>query len=147
MMGMTSLHNIFAGWRVRITMWAPATRQPVRGRALDADEMRAFHQALHTAYGVFAQRHPEWTQRGFDVSFLRTDAVTMLMHGWAAVGAAHDAPTGMDLARLWERKYGLLLCGADRVTRVARLADAANVLLTALAAARVQQHEAASICC
>ena len=51
---------------------------------------------------------------------------------WAADGAAQPALTGMDLARVWERKYGMLLCGADRVTQVARLAGAANVLLTAL---------------
>lgn len=132
MMGMTSLHNTLTGWFIRVAASRLSTRQSAQGRLLDAEELCMFHQALHTAYRVFANQHPEWTQRGFDASFLHEDAAALLMVYWAADGAAQPALTGMDLARVWERKYGMLLCGADRVTQVARLAGAANVLLTAL---------------
>ena len=40
-----------------------------------------FHQALHTAYRVFANQHPEWTQRGFDASFLHEDAAALHTRG------------------------------------------------------------------
>jgi len=102
------------------------------GRAFEAEELAAFHQSLHAAYRTFAKLHPEWTQRGFDESFLRTDAVTLLMVCWAPDDTAQRAPTGLDVARIWERRYGLLLCGAERVTEVVRLADAASGLLAAL---------------
>ncbi|HHY53997.1 MAG TPA: hypothetical protein GYA08_01045 [Chloroflexi bacterium] len=139
MMGITSLHNTLFGWFVRMSGSKPSTRQAAQGCILDAEELRSFHQALHTAYRVFAHQHPAWVQRGFDETFLRTDAVTLLMTGWAADGAARPAITGMDLARVWERKYGLLLSGANRVTLVARLAGAANVLLATFSAARLQR--------
>lgn len=133
MMGMTSIHNTLAGWYVRIAMRTPLRRQVAQACSLNAADLHAFHQAPHTAYRAFASHHPEWTRRGFDAAFLREDAAPLLMSVWATDDAAPRALTGMDLARLWERKYGLLLCGADRVTQVARLAGAANVLLTALA--------------
>lgn len=139
MMGITSIHNTFAGWFARVAVKTPLTHHSATGRTFDAEELRAFHQSLLTAYRAFANLHPEWTRRGFDESFLRTDAATLLMSCWAPDAAAHRTPSGMDLARMWERKYGMLLCGADRVTQVARLASAANGLLAALAAARRQR--------
>lgn len=139
-MGMTSIHNSLAGWYVRLAVRTPLRRQLAQARSLNAEDSNAFHQALHTAYRVFVSQYPAWTQRGFDESFLRTDAVMLLISGWVADGAAQRTPTGMDLARLWERKYGMLLCGADRVTQVVQLASAANVLLAALVSARSQQY-------
>lgn len=132
MMGITSIHNTLAGWFARVAAKTPLTHRPVVGRAFEAEELAAFHQSLHAAYRTFAKLHPEWTQRGFDESFLRTDAVTLLMVCWAPDDAAQRAPSGMDVARIWERRYGLLLCGAARVTEVVRLADAVNGLLASL---------------
>ena len=136
MMGMTSLHSTLIGWFIRVAAPRPSTHQSAQARRLDAEELGMFHQALHMAYRVFATQHPEWTRRGFDAVFLREDAAPLLMSVWVKDDAAPRALTGMDLARLWERKYGLLLCGANRVTQVARLAGAANVLLAALSTAR-----------
>lgn len=136
MIGITSLRHNCADWFARMAASKLVTRDRLTTNDFDAEELRAFHQALHAAYRTFAGQHPAWTQRGFDVSFLRTDALTPLLIYWMSGGTTQRTPTGMDLARIWERKFGLLLCGADRVRQVVRLASAANVLLTALAVAR-----------
>lgn len=136
MIGITSIHNTVADWFARVAVRAPLTQRPVVGRAFEAEELGAFHQSLHAAYRTFARQHPAWTQRGFDEAFLRTDALTPLLICWVSDGTAQPTPTGMDLARMWERKYGVLLCGAERVTEVVRLAEAANGLLTVLGATR-----------
>ncbi len=136
MIGITSLRHNCADWFARMAASKLVTRDRLTTNDFDAEELRAFHQALHAAYRTFARQHPTWTQRGFDATFLRTEGLPTLLTCWASNGAAHRTPTGMDLARAWERKFGLLLYGADRVRQVVRLADAANELLAALTATR-----------
>lgn len=136
MMGTTSIQETFAGWFAHIAARAQPAHRHTAACVLDAEELGRFHQSLHATYREFARLHPEWALRGFDERFLREEAAPLLMMAWSQGSGVHCGPSGMDLARAWERKYGVLLCGAARVTQVTRLAGAATVLLMLLVSSR-----------
>lgn len=98
------------------------------------EELARFQHALQHSYREFARRYPRWVQRGFDDRLLRGEP--RLLCSWCALPGTGAAVTGMDLARRWERDYGVLLTGADRVQQVADLAQAASQLLAWLGAER-----------
>ncbi len=98
------------------------------------EDLARFQDALQRSYREFARCYPWWVQRGFDDRLLRSEP--RLLCSWCASPGAGAAVTGMDLARRWERDFGVLLTGADRVQQVAELAQAASQLLAWLGAER-----------
>jgi hypothetical protein len=90
---------------------------------------RIFHQALHVAYRRFQRQHPEWTGRGFDDRFLRGPGARRLTEACSARAQSARRPTGMDLARQWDRQFGELLANPARIQATAQLAAAAGEFL------------------
>lgn len=94
-----------------------------------AGSERIAQQAFHTAYRRFAREHAAWVARGFDDRFLRGPGARILAAAGSPSTPAAPQPNGMDLARAWDRQFGVLLTSRARVEALAQLSAAAGTLL------------------
>jgi len=97
---------------------ATTSRQTIDFQQLNALQ---FHIALHNAYRSFSRHHQQWIQRGFNLEFLREEFFSSRTRN-----SISDLPTGMELAMRWDRRFGILAIGADRVRLSAELVSIAN---------------------
>jgi len=99
-------------------------------QSIDFQQLNAFqfHLALHNTYRSFSRHHQQWIQRAFNQEFLRD----VFFSSTTRRNSISDLPTGMELAMRWDRRFGILTIGADRVCLYAELVTVANgfVILT-----------------
>lgn len=93
------------------------------------DNGRIEQVAFHAAYRRFVREHAAWVARGFDDRFLRGPGAKYLAAAGSPCTPAARQPNGMDLARAWDRQFGVLLTNPARVAALAQLSVAASTLL------------------
>lgn len=133
MMSMAAVQNSFGTWFSRLVAVRPGRNAT---QTLDAATLQRFQLAVHGACRRFVQRYPQWTARGFDEHFLRSEAHGLLLRAWLAAEADAGRPTGMDLARLWDRRCGAAKTPATRVEHLVQVSAAADELVRWLRAAQ-----------